>query len=144
MVESATASAARVPTKPTRTKDVPAACHSGHVKAGDSKLLEMRRWAAVGVHGSMVPRLDGSFSAIFAPQVMQSTESGGDFRLIMAVLPLGQQCGRNSNWRRYPYELCVAPSREKFVHGICPAPQWVRLRSRVPRRLCKIEQTRSA
>jgi hypothetical protein len=48
------------PNQATRTKDVPAACHSGNVKAGDSKLLEMRRWAAVGVHGSMVPRLDGS------------------------------------------------------------------------------------
>jgi hypothetical protein len=52
---------------------------------------------------------------------MQSTESGGDFRLNMAVLPLGQQRGRQFELARYPYGLCVAPSREKFVHGILVA-----------------------
>jgi hypothetical protein len=56
----ATALATRVPTKPARTKDVPVGWDSGNVRARNAKLLEMRRRAAVGVHNSIVPRLDGS------------------------------------------------------------------------------------
>jgi hypothetical protein len=56
----ATASAAGVPTKPSRMKDVPAGWDSGNVKARHGEFLKMPRWAAVGVDGSMVPRLDDS------------------------------------------------------------------------------------
>jgi hypothetical protein len=52
--------AARGPAKATRAMEIPGGVQFRDVKARDGKLLEMPRWAAVGVGGSMVPWLGGS------------------------------------------------------------------------------------